>query len=215
MSQDVPIVFVVDDDPAMRESLRWLIESIGLTVQTHATAKAFLDSYDPVSIGCLVLDVRMPGLSGLDLQDELATYGSLLPIIMITGYAEVPMAVRAMKAGAIDFIEKPFSDQDLLDRVRFAIDLSRQLRAEKDEQAEIYSRVQRLTPREREVCDRVIAGMSNKVIAKELGLSTKTVEVHRARLMEKLQASTLADLVRLTLLAEGLRENPNQSKGRS
>jgi RNA polymerase sigma factor (sigma-70 family) len=134
---------------------------------------------------------------------------------MITGYAEVPMAVRAMKGGAIDFIEKPFSDQDLLDRVRFAIDLSKQVRAENDEREEIYARVARLTPRELEVRDRVIAGMSNKVIAKELGLSTKTVEVHRARLMEKLQASTLADLVRLTLLAEGMRENPNQSKGRS
>lgn len=215
MSEGAPIVFVVDDDPAMRESMRWLIESIGLTVQTHANAKEFLDRYDPASVGCIVLDVRMPGLSGLDLQDELATRGSLLPIIMITGYAEVPMAVRAMKAGAIDFIEKPFSDQDLLDRVRFAIDLNRQVRAEKDERAEIYSRVARLTPREREVCNRVIAGMSNKVIAKELGLSTKTVEVHRARLMEKLQASTLADLVRLTLLAEGMRENPNQAKGRS
>lgn len=208
-------VFVVDDDPAMRESLRWLIESIGLKVQTHATAKEFLDRYDPASVGCLVLDVRMPGLSGLDLQDELGKLGSPLPIIMITGYAEVPMAVRAMKGGAIDFIEKPFSDQDLLDRVRFAIDLSKQVRAESDERAEIYARVARLTPRELEVRDRVITGMSNKVIAKELGLSTKTVEVHRARLMEKLQASTLADLVRLTLLAEGMRENPNQGKGRS
>jgi RNA polymerase sigma factor (sigma-70 family) len=215
MSDAAPIVFVVDDDPAMRESMRWLIESIGLTVQTHATAREFLDRYDPESVGCLVLDVRMPGLSGLDLQDELAARGCVLPIIMITGYAEVPMAVRAMKAGAIDFIEKPFSDQDLLDRVRYAIDLSQQVRAEKNERAEIYSRVARLTPREREVCDRVIAGMSNKLIANELGLSTKTVEVHRARLMEKLQASTLADLVRLTLLAEGVREIPNQPKGRS
>lgn len=215
MSESAPVVFVVDDDPAMRESLRWLIESIGLTVRTHATAREFLDRYDPASIGCLVLDVRMPGLSGLDLQDELAKRGTILPIIMITGYAEVPMAVRAMKAGAIDFIEKPFSDQDLLDRVRFAIDLSQQVRAAEDERAEIFSRVARLTPREREVCDRVIAGMSNKVIAKDLGLSTKTVEVHRARLMEKLQASTLADLVRLTLLAEGMRENPNQNRGKS
>jgi two-component system, LuxR family, response regulator FixJ len=215
MSEDAPVVFVVDDDPAMRESLRWLIESIGLTVQTHATAKEFLERYDPANVGCLVLDVRMPGLSGLDLQDELVTRGTILPIIMITGYAEVPMAVRAMKAGAIDFIEKPFSDQDLLDRVRLAIDLSQQVRAANKERAEIFARVARLTPREREVCDRVIAGMSNKVIAKDLGLSTKTVEVHRARLMEKLQASTLADLVRLTLLAEGMRENPNQARGKS
>ena len=215
MSESAPVVFVVDDDPAMRESLRWLIESIGLTVQTHATAKEFLDRYDPASVGCLVLDVRMPGLSGLDLQDELAARGTVLPIIMITGYAEVPMAVRAMKAGAIDFIEKPFSDQDLLDRVRLAIDLSQQVRAANSERAEIFARVAKLTPREREVCDRVIAGMSNKVIAQDLGLSTKTVEVHRARLMEKLQASTLADLVRLTLLAEGMRENPNQNRGKS
>lgn len=215
MSEDAPVVFVVDDDPAMRESLRWLIESIGLTVQTHATAKEFLERYDPANVGCLVLDVRMPGLSGLDLQDELVNRGTVLPIIMITGYAEVPMAVRAMKAGAIDFIEKPFSDQDLLDRVRLAIDLSQQVRAANKERKEIFARVAKLTPREREVCDRVIAGMSNKVIAKDLGLSTKTVEVHRARLMEKLQASTLADLVRLTLLAEGMRENPNQARGKS
>lgn len=215
MSEGVPVVFVVDDDPAMRESLRWLIESIGLTVQTHATAREFLDRYDPSSAGCLVLDVRMPGLSGLELQDQLVNRGSLLPIIMITGYAEVPMAVRAMKAGAIDFIEKPFSDQDLLDRLRFAIDISQQARVEERERAEIGARVARLTQREREVCDRVIAGKSNKYIANELGLSAKTVEVHRARLMEKLQASTLADLVRLTMLAEGMRENPNQPKGRS
>lgn len=215
MSERVPVVFVVDDDPAMRESLRWLIESIGLSVQTHATAKEFLERYNPANVGCLVLDVRMPGLSGLDLQDELAERGCHLPIIMITGYAEVPMAVRAMKAGAIDFIEKPFSDQDLLDRVRFAIDLSVQRRVEDDERDEISARVARLTPREREVCDRVIAGLSNKAIATDLGLSMKTVEVHRARVMEKLQASTLADLVRVTLLAEGVRENPNQPKGRS
>jgi RNA polymerase sigma factor (sigma-70 family) len=210
-----PIVFVVDDDPAMRESLRWLIESIGLTVRTHATAREFLDSYDPTSVGCLVLDVRMPGLSGLELQDRLASRGTLLPIIMITGYAEVPMAVRAMKAGAIDFIEKPFSDQDLLDRVRYAIELSQRAYAEQAERAEICARVSRLTHREREVCDRVIAGKSNKMIATELGLSAKTVEVHRARLMEKLQAETLADLVRLTMLAEAIGENPNQSKGKS
>jgi FixJ family two-component response regulator len=148
MTDGGPSVFVVDDDPAMRESLRWLIESIGLRVQTYATAREFLDRYDPASVGCLVLDVRMPGLSGLDLQDELGKLGNPLPIIMITGYAEVPMAVRAMKGGAIDFIEKPFSDQDLLDRVRFAIDLSKQVRQKADGRK--FTRVARLTPRERE-----------------------------------------------------------------
>ena len=210
-----PVVFVVDDDPAMRESLRWLIESIGLSVQTFADARDFLLAYDPARVGCLVLDVRMPGLSGLELQDKLSARGSNLPIIMITGYAEVPMAVRAMKAGAIDFIEKPFSDQELLDRVRMAIDQHRRTQADELERAEICSRVARLTQREREVRDLVIAGKPNKVIALELGLSTKTVEHHRSKLMEKLKVETLPELVRLTMIADGIRENPNQSKGKS
>lgn len=210
-----PTVFIVDDDPAMRESLRWLIESIGVAVETYCDARHFLDAYEPTRTGCLVVDVRMPGLSGLELQDELAARGSRLPVILITGYAEVPMAVRAMKAGAIDFIEKPFSDQDLLDKVRLAIEHHRRIRAEEVELAEVSSRLARLTPREREVLERVILGKSNKVIAEELDITTKTVEVHRARLMEKLQAKSVADLVRFTMLAVRIRETPNLPKGKS
>jgi two-component system response regulator FixJ len=215
MTAGEPAVFVVDDDPAMRESLRWLIESIGVSVQTYCDAHDFLNAYEPGRVGCLVLDVRMPGLSGLELQDELAARGSKLPIILITGYAEVRMAVRGMKAGAIDFIEKPFSDQDLLDKVRLAIERHRRLRAEEIELAEISSRLARLTQREQEVLDRVILGKSNKVIAEELHITTKTVEVHRARLMGKLKVKTVADLVRFTMLAGRIRGNPNPARGKS
>lgn len=210
-----PTVFVVDDDAAMRESLRWLIESIGLPVSTYGTARDFLETYDDSAAGCLVLDVRMPGMSGLDLQHELVTRESLLPIIMITAYAEVPMAVRAMKTGAVDFIEKPFSDQELLDLIRAALQRNKVARADSAQRAAIVARVARLTHREREVRDLIISGKSNKIIAAELSLSTKTVEVHRSRLMGKLQVETLAELVTVTLLAEGIRENPNQPKGKS
>lgn len=195
-------VFVVDDDPAMRESLRWLIESVGLQVKTFPTAQEFLTKYESDKPGCLVLDVRMPGLSGLDLQQELSKRAISLPIIMITGYAEVPMAVRALKAGAIDFIEKPFSDQVLLDRIQQAIESDREARRERAGRTEFSMLLSRLTPREREVMELVVAGKPNKVIAAELGLSPKTVEVHRARVMEKMQVDSLAELVRLNLLSQ-------------
>jgi FixJ family two-component response regulator len=193
-------VFVVDDDPAIRESLRWLIESVGLNVRVFSTAQEFLEGYDPSTPGCLVLDIRMPGMSGLDLQNELATREIQVPIIIITGHAEVPVAVRALKAGAMDFIEKPFSDQLLLDRIRRAIEVDAQSRRVRSEQAEIAARRGQLTPREREVMDLVIAGKANKVIASELGLSPKTVEVHRAHVMKKMQVASLADLVRLGMM---------------
>ncbi|MCI0620082.1 MAG: response regulator transcription factor [Acidobacteria bacterium] len=195
-----PTVFVVDDDPAVRDSLRWLIESVGLPVETFNSARNFLDRYDPNRPGCLVLDIRMPGMSGADLQEQLASRALRIPIIIITGHADLPMAVRTLKNGALDFIEKPFSDQVLLNRIQQAIQLDLGIRDEKAEQAEIAARVSSLTPREREVMNKVIAGKPNKVIADELSLSQKTVEVHRANLMKKMRAESLADLVRMTLL---------------
>jgi two-component system response regulator FixJ len=199
--QSNPTVFVVDDDPAIRESLRWLIESVGLNVKIFATAQEFLDGYDPSLAGCLVLDIRMPGMSGLDLQNELAARKVNIPILIITGHAEVPVAVRAMKAGALDFIEKPFSDQLLLDRIRRAIEADAEFRRLHSQQAAVAARLAELTPREREVMDLVIAGKANKVIASELGLSPKTIEVHRAHVMKKMQVDSLADLVRVGMLS--------------
>jgi two-component system response regulator FixJ len=198
----MPVVFVVDDEAAMRDSLRWLIESTGLRVETYGDAKTFLDAIRPEVPGCLVLDVRMPGLSGLDLQAELAHRGIRLPTIVITGHAEVQMAVQAVKAGAIDFIEKPFSDQLLLDRVRQGIEIDRQDRIARSRRAEIVRRLGLLTHREREVLDLVVGGKANKEIAALLGLSPKTVEVHRSHVMEKMEASSVAELVRLTLVAQ-------------
>jgi two-component system, LuxR family, response regulator FixJ len=197
-----PVVFVVDDDPAMRDSLRWLIESTGLQVETFADAQTFLGRIRPDVPGCLVLDVRMPGLSGLDLQTELARRGIGLPTIVVTGHAEVPMAVRAVKAGAIDFIEKPFSDQLLLDRVRQGIEMDHREREGRARRGEVLRRMGLLTQREREVLDLVVAGRANKEIAATLHLSPKTVEVHRAHVMDKMQASSVAELVRLALFAQ-------------
>ena len=197
-----PVVFVVDDDPAMRDSLRWLIESTGLQVETFADAQAFLARIGPELPGCLILDVRMPGMSGIDLQTELARRGIGLPTIVVTGHAEVPMAVQAVKAGAIDFIEKPFSDQLLLDRVRQGIDMDRRERDGRARRGEVLRRMGLLTQREREVLHLVVAGKPNKEIAATLHLSPKTVEVHRAHVMEKMQASSVAELVRLALFAQ-------------
>jgi FixJ family two-component response regulator len=205
-----PTVYVVDDDPAMRSSLRWLIESVGLSVRTCSSAQEFLRTYQPSDPGCLVLDVRMPGMSGLDLQAELTARNIHIPILIITGYAEVPLAVRAMKAGAFDFIEKPFSDQTLLDRIRAAVAQDETARRRRTARAEVESRLRLLTARERDVLDRVVTGKSNKVIAAELQLSTKTVEVHRAHVMEKLKADSLADLIRVALLATE-DDNPTRS----
>jgi FixJ family two-component response regulator len=200
---DEPKVFVVDDDAAMRDSLQWLIQSVGVAVETFATAEEFLAAYDPSRPGCLVLDVRMPGMGGLNLQQELNRREIGLPILIVTGYAEVPMAVRALKAGAFDFIEKPFSDQLLLERVRQAITLDREIRHARAVRAEAALRVARLTPREREVMELVIVGHPNKIIADRLGLSPKTVEVHRSQVMRRLEVDSLAELVRLVILAQG------------
>jgi FixJ family two-component response regulator len=207
----VTTVYVVDDDPAMRSSLRWLIESVGLVVCTCASAQEFLHTYQPADPGCLVLDVRMPGMSGLDLQAELTARGIHIPILIITGYAEVPLAVRAMKAGAFDFIEKPFSDQTLLDRIRAAIAQDGVSRRRRTSRQAVQRRMRLLTAREREVLKGVVMGKSNKQTAAEMRLSPKTVEVHRSRVMKKLKADCLADLIRLWMLVKGDDDPPPEA----
>jgi RNA polymerase sigma factor (sigma-70 family) len=194
-------VFIVDDDQAMRTSLQWLIESTGMSVKTYDSADAFLTDYYPGRAGCLLLDVRMPGMSGLELQAYLAREGFRIPVILITGHGDVAMAVRAMKAGAMDFIEKPFHDEDLLRSLRNALDHDQKTRANRLARADIAMRLAELTPREHEVMAMVTDGKSNKEIAAALGVSAKTVEAHRARVMEKMRAESLAELVRMALIA--------------
>lgn len=195
-----PVVFIVDDDEATREMLRCLIESVALDVQTFSSAHAFLKAYQPNTPGCLLLDVRMPEMSGLDLQDRMLQQKITLPVILLTCFGDVQMAVKAMKKGAMDFIEKPFNEQFLLDRVHEAIKRHKTILDEDVSRAEILARMSRLSNREADVMKMVVDGKSNKTIAAELGLSPKTVEVHRARMMEKMAADSLAELVRLNLM---------------
>lgn len=190
-------VFIVDDDPSIRIAMQALLDSVNLTHEIFASADEFLQHEEQHRSGCLVLDIRMPGLGGLELQDELINRGSTLPIIFITGHGDVPMAVDAMQKGAVDFIQKPFRDQELLDRVREALTADKERRAEREKHAEVEARLQRLTNREQEVFDLVVTGKPNKVIAYELDVSQRTVEIHRARVMEKMEARSLADLVRM------------------
>ncbi|MCU7854120.1 MAG: response regulator transcription factor [Candidatus Thiodiazotropha sp. (ex Lucinoma borealis)] len=196
-----PTVFVVDDDQAMRNSLKWLIESVSMQVETFESADAFINSYYPGRSGCLLLDVRMPGMSGLELQEYLRANQIDIPVIIITGHGDVPMAVRAMKSGAIDFIEKPFNDELLLESIRHALALDVRQRDMQSQRAEIATRLARLTPREHEVMVMVTNGKANKEIATSLGVSAKTVEAHRARVMEKMEADSLAELVRMAINA--------------
>jgi FixJ family two-component response regulator len=196
-----PTVFVVDDDQAMRNSLKWLIESVSMQVETFESADAFINSYYPGRSGCLLLDVRMPGMSGLELQEYLRANQIAIPVIIITGHGDVPMAVRAMKSGAVDFIEKPFNDELLLESIRHALALDVKQRDMQKQRAEIATRLARLTPREHEVMVMVTNGKANKEIAGNLGVSSKTVEAHRARVMEKMEANSLADLVRMAINA--------------
>ncbi len=197
-----PTVFVVDDDEAMRSSLKWLIESVGLQVECHESAESFINSYYPGRSGCLLLDVRMPGMNGLELQEYLHNHEIVIPVIIITGHGDVPMSVRAMKVGATDFIEKPFDDELLLDSIRNALVLDETQRDRQAELAELAERLALLTPREHEVMDMVTLGKSNKEIARALDVSAKTVEAHRARVMEKMQAKSLAELVRMSIHAQ-------------
>jgi FixJ family two-component response regulator len=196
MSAERPTVFVVDDDRAVRESLRRLLTSVGMTVEVFPSAQAFLAARRVEAPGCLVLDVRLPGLSGLDLQRELAGTNATLPIIFLTGHGDIPMSVRAMKAGAIEFLTKPFREQDLLDTIRQAFERDRATRAERHELAELRRRYDSLTPRERDVMAGVVAGRLNKQIAADLGSAESTVKEQRGQVMQKMQAGSVADLVR-------------------
>lgn len=192
-----PVVFVVDDDRSLREALSSLIRSIGLRVETFASAQEFLECPRSDAAACLVLDVRLPGLSGLDLQRELAAAGTQIPIVFMTGHGDIPMTVRAMKAGAIEFLPKPFRDQDLLDAIGEALERCRTATRQSAQRGAIQRRYDKLTTREREVMTRIVQGMLNKQVAVQLNLSEITVKVHRRHLMKKMNASSLADLVRM------------------
>ena len=197
-----PTVFVVDDDESVRGSLRFLLRSAGLESLPFSSAPDFLAAYDPAQPGCLVLDVRMPGMSGLELQQELNLRGAVIPVIFITGHGDIPMAVEAMQHGAHDFLQKPFRDEDLIERVRRALAKDTRARAALEEHKVIREHLDSLTPREREVLALMARGKPNKIMAHELGVSQRTVEIHRARVMDKSGASSLAELVRMVMDVE-------------
>lgn len=199
MQQQPSTVFVVDDDEGVRNSLRFLLKSVGLASRTLASAGEFLEVYKPSQPGCLVLDVRMPGMSGLELQQQLNLRGAVIPVIFITGHGDIPMAVEAMQQGAFDFLQKPFRDQDLIDRIQRALERDARSRTALEEHAKIREQLESLTPREREVLMLMTRGKPNKVMAAELGVSQRTVEIHRARVMEKSGAASLAQLVRMVM----------------
>jgi len=201
MTQSEPTVFIVDDDPSVLKGLSRLMESVKLKIEAYSSAQEFLDNYNPVQPGCLLIDMRMPGISGLELQEILQSRNILIPTIIITGYGEVTDAVQAMKKGAIDFIEKPFKGQYLLNQVHKAIAKDAQIRKKQAQQQVVLASLALLTPREREVMDLVITGKANKVIALELGLSMKTVEFHRAHMMKKMKVDSVAELVDLFISA--------------
>jgi len=196
-------VYVVDDDEAVRDSLQWLLEGASYRVRTFDSAEAFLAGFDPSAIACLVLDVRMPGMSGLELQEHLVGRKIALPIIFITGHGDVPMAVATMKKGAVDFIEKPFDQAKLKSLVEQMLARARDEAARRDRARMNQALLARLTPREQQVLERIMAGRLNKQIADDLGISIKTVEAHRANIMDKLKANTVADLMRVALTGQG------------
>ncbi len=196
MPEDIT-VFIVDDDEEVRDALQLLMQSIGLNAKTYDSAQSYLDNFDANSPGCLVLDVRMKGMSGLALQSHLSSFDLHPPIIIITGHGDISMAVQAVQAGAVDFLEKPFNEQSLLESIYKAIEIDAEQRGVACKKAEIQERIERLTQREKEVMEEVVAGKRNKVIAYDLNISQSTVEAHRAKVMEKMEASSLSDLMRM------------------
>jgi RNA polymerase sigma factor (sigma-70 family) len=204
-----PVVFVIDDDPAVRSSLQFLISTVGLRVESFDSADTFLHRTPPDTASCLVLDVRLRGLSGLDFQQELAARNLWIPIVFITGHGDIPMSVRAMKAGAVEFLTKPFRDQDLLDAIRIALERDRDRREREKEVTELRQRFESLTPREQEVISMVVSGMLNKQIAGQLGTAENTVKVQRSRAMEKMHAQSLADLIKMIEKLKGPSEEPS------
>ena len=202
MDNKTTTVYVIDDDDAVRESLSWLLESVGLQVETYADARSFLTHINSSQTnGCVVTDVRMPGMSGLELQTEMTERQIGLPVIIITGHGDVPMAVRAMKSGAYDFIEKPFNDQEILERVQRCLQQQQEQIAHTATRSFVLNNMERLTAREQEVLGMVVDGLSSRVIGDKLGISSKTVEVHRAKIMDKMGADSVASLVRMAMLA--------------
>jgi len=208
MSMD-PVIYVVDDDQAMVESLSWIIESVGLRVKTYTRAQDFLDEYNPEQHGCLLLDVRMPGMSGPELQLRLSQHNATLPIIFISGHGDVPLAVRVMKAGAVDFLTKPFNDQVLLESINKALRADRTFREKQQENARAEAKFALLSPREIQVLQGIVAGKQNKVISAELEISLKTVEAHRASVMKKMGVKSVPELVRL-VLTNGVQETVSE-----
>ena len=192
-------IYVVDDDDGMRRALSLLLTTVGYKTAAFASPKEFLEKFQRDTAGCLVLDIRMPGMSGLELQQHLNRMGAMLPVIFITGHGDVPMAVQAMKEGAFEFVQKPFRDQDLLDRINHALELDKENRSTLARRADVLHRLESLTPREKQVMDLVVDGAANKVIAIDLGLSERTVEIHRSKVMEKMGARSVAHLVKLQL----------------
>jgi two-component system, LuxR family, response regulator FixJ len=199
MSTSDPNVFVVDDDDAQRSLLRALVSSMGLACHTFSTADKFLERYDPRQAGCVLLDIFMPGMSGLELQDELNRRGAMIPVIFITGHADVASAVAAVRHGAFNYLQKPFRNSELIENVRNAIEFDRRNRQMVAEQSAIRDRISSLTPREREVLGLIVRGLASKVMAEEMGVSTRTVELHRSRVMDKMGANSIAQLVRMFL----------------
>jgi two-component system, LuxR family, response regulator FixJ len=199
MKETTPTVYIVDDDTGVRSSIRVLMKSVGLPAIPFASAREFLAAYHPHQPGCVVLDIRMPEMSGLELQQVLSERGAVIPVIFITGHGDIAMAVEAMRRGAFDFLQKPFRDQDLIDRIQTAMTRDRDLRESLREHGRTRARINSLTPRESEVLDLLTSGKANKMMAQDLGLSQRTVEIHRAHVMEKMGARSVAQLVRMVM----------------
>jgi FixJ family two-component response regulator len=202
-TSDKASIYVVDDDAGVLDSIAFLLRTVGIHARTYSSAADFLAAYDPDARGCIVLDVRMPGMSGLELQEKLHAMGSSLPVIFLTAHGDVPTAVRAVKSGAVDFVQKPFRDQDLIDKIQHAIQESTRGREAEVARREVVDRMDSLTPRERQVLDAVVTGKANKVIAGDLGVSQRTVEIHRAHVMRKMNAGSVAELVQMVMHVRG------------